>query len=110
MGQLARPVVHHVAAVGPDALNLSDGEQRLLGGMAKNREDGHAGPEVDRIVAPFSRGHAHAVEVQEPGEFPTIERNDTATRPLIGEAVKIVHAVSERAMLLTELLQKVSRG
>src|SRR5262249_6982421 len=68
--KLARTVVDHVAA---GARHLGDGKQGLLGGVAEDREDRHARPEVDGIVAPFARGDAQAVEVEKPGQFPPIE-------------------------------------
>ena len=101
VGQLARAVVDHVAALGR-ARHLGDGEQRLLRGVAEDREDRHARPEVDGVVAPFPRGDPHAVEIQQPGQLPPVEGDDPAPGLLVGQTVQIAHG-------LTELLQMPRR-
>src|SRR5258708_39319361 len=70
--ELARTVVDHVAAL-RRARHLGDGVERLFGGVAEDREDRHAWPEVDGVVAPFARGDAQAVKTEKPGQFPAIE-------------------------------------
>src|SRR5256885_17136645 len=58
VGELARPVVDHVAALGGVG-HLGDREQRLLGGVAEDRGDRHAGTKIDGGVAPFAPGEPH---------------------------------------------------
>ena len=71
--QLARPVVDHVAAPRAAPGDLGYGKKRLLGGVSEDRENGHARPEVDGIVAPLAGGDPHAVKVQQSGQFSPVE-------------------------------------
>ena len=77
----------------------------LLGGVAKDREDRHARPKVDGVITPFSRGDAQAVQIEKPGKFASIERDNAAPRLLVGEPVQIGHAAATRFIFSAELLQ-----
>ena len=105
MRELARAVVDHVAAL-RRARHLGDGEQRLLGGVAEDREDRHARPEVDGIVAPFARGDAQAVKVEKPDS--SRRSNETIRRRALWSAkrYKLVMQPRLESCRVDELLQK----
>ena len=106
---LRGPVVDHVAAL-RGARHLGDREQRLLGGVAEDREDRHARPEVDGIVAPFTRSYPHAVEIQQPGKFPPVEGDDPAPGLLVGQTVQVAHVLPVNCCRRLTVCQTPSGG
>ena len=62
--------------------HLGDGEQRLFRRVAEDGKHGHAGAEIDGIVAPFAGRHAFAVEVEQLAQFAAVENDELAAVPL----------------------------